>query len=315
MFRKQRREARRRRGRPIRQGSLLEDVRVWTRRFAVVVMVLVAGALIVIDRVEAPVTRDMRAGLADLFAPVIAAVSAPFHAAAEWFDAFQSNATVRERNAELQREIERLRVALQQLPALEDENRRLRAIANAGNRIKGRHITATVVADTDGPYVRSLLVGAGSAEGIGRGMAVINGDGLVGRIVEVGSHTSRVLLVTDLNSRIPVQIAASGLRALLAGTNGRRMRLNYVPPNVSVSPGALIVTSGHGGVLPRGLPVGRVDSVGRHAILVRPLVNWGRLTFVRIVNYSTTGLVQDAPEGTLRREAGRREAGRRAETP
>ena len=298
------------RGRPFRQGSLLGDLRVWMRRFAVAIMVLVAASLIAIDRFETPAIREFRAGVSDFFAPLVATVSAPFHAAADWFDAFESNATVRERNAELEREIERLRLSLHDMAAVNEENRRLRALVNAGNRIKGRHLTAAVFADTGGPYVRSLLVGAGAADALRRGMAVINADGFIGRIVEVGRHTSRVLLVTDLNSRIPVQLAESGLRALLAGTNGRRMRLNYVPPNVSVSVGALIVTSGHGSVLPPGLPVGRVDSVGRDAILVRPLVNWNRLAFVRIVDYRTPGLVQDSPDD-LRQQ----EAGRRTETP
>ena len=308
------------RGRPVRSGNLLAGLRVWTRRFAVILMVLVAGSLIAIDRIGSPVTHEIRSGVADLFAPVIETVSAPFHAAADWFDAFESNATVRERNAELVKEVERLRIALQELAALEEENKRLRALANAGSRIKGRHLTATVVADTGGPYVRSLLVRAGSADGLRRGMAVINADGFIGRIVEVGRHASRVLLVTDLNSRIPVQLAATGLRALLSGTNGRRMRLTYVLPNVSVSVGALIVTSGHGGVLPRGIPVGRVDSVNRDIILVRPLVNWNRLTFVRVIDYRTPGLVEDGlvEDGLVQDGPGdleRRQVGRRPETP
>ncbi len=307
---RKRRQRPRGRGRPFRQGNLLSDLRVWTRRFAVIIMVLLGGSLIAIDRFETPVAREFRAGVSDFFAPLVATVSAPFHAAADWFEAFESNATVRERNTELEREIERLRLSLQEMAAVEEENRRLRALVNAGKRIEGRHLTAAVFADTGGPYVRSLLVGAGSADGLRRGMAIINADGFIGRIVEVGRHASRVLLVTDLNSRIPVQLAASGLRALLAGTNGRRMRLNYVPPNVSVSVGALIVTSGHGGVLPPGIPVGRVDSVGRDAILVRPMVNWNRLAFVRIVDYRTPGLVQDSPDDLLKLEAGRR-----AETP
>lgn len=293
-------------GRPIRQGSLLGALRVWTRRFAVLIMVLLAGALIAVDRFESPVVDEFRAGVADIFAPVIAAVSVPFRTASDWYDAFASNESERDRNAELRQEIERLRLSLQDMAAVEEENRRLRALVNAGSRIKGRHLTARVVVVTGGPYVRSLMVQTGSADGVQRGMAVINGDGYIGRIVSVAKHTARVLPVTDLNSRIPVEVAGSGLRALLAGTNGRRMRLVYIPPNVSVSVGSLIVTSGHGGVLPRGIPVGRIDSVGREAILVRPLVDWNRLTFVRIVDYRTTGLVQDVPDDLRKQKADRR---------
>jgi len=258
-------------------------------------MIVAAGGLIVIDRIDSPVTREIRSSVADIFAPVIDTLSTPFRAAANWFDTFESNAAVRRQNAELINEVERLRVELQEMAALEDENKRLRAVSRAGARIKGRHITAVVVSDPGGPYVRSLIVRAGSAQGVKRGMAVINADGFIGRIVEVGRVASRVLLVTDLNSRIPVQLALSGRRALLSGANGRRMRLSYVPPNVTVSVGTLILTSGHGGVLPRGIPVGRVDSVGRDGIRVRPLVDWNRLTFVRIIDYSSPGLVDEKP--------------------
>ena len=305
MLRKRKKQPRGR-GRPIRRGSLLEGLRIWTGRLAVIVMVLVAGTLIAIDRFNPPAVREFRTGVTDFFTPAIEAVSAPFHAAADWFDAFESNATVRERNAELERKVERLRLSLQEMAAMEEENRRLRELVNAGSRIKGRHLTAAVTVNSGGPYVRSLTVRAGSVDGLRRGMAVINADGYIGRIVEVGRRTSRVLPVTDLNSRIPVHLAKTGLRALLAGTNGRRMRLYYVPSNVSVSVGTLIVTSGLGEVLPPGLPIGRVDSVGPDAILVRPLVNWNRLAFVRIVDHEAPGLVERLPGNRQQQEAGRR---------
>ncbi|MCY4191253.1 MAG: rod shape-determining protein MreC [Rhodospirillaceae bacterium] len=272
-------------------------------------MVLFAGSLIVVDRIESRMTREIRSGVADVFTPVIAALSTPFQAAAEWFSIFKSNAAIRNRNVELIKEVEQLRIALQELLILEEENKRLRTIANAGNRLEGRHFTAAVVADTGGPYIRSLIVRAGTANGLRRGMAVINIDGLVGRIVETGHHASRVLLVTDLNSRIPVQFAASGHRALLSGTNRRQMRLGYVSSDINVSVGSLIITSGHGGLLPPGIPVGRVDSSSRDSILVRPLVDWNRLNFVRIIDFPAPGLVENNPVEVRTRE-GRNQAER-----
>ena len=303
---RRRRRPHRGRGHPVRKGNLPAALRVWTRRLAFILLILTAGSLIAIDRTDSPVTREIRSAVADAFVPVIETVSAPIGAVADWIDTFETSATVRERNAELAREVERLRYALRDRAALAEENRRLRALLNAGRRIEGRHLTTAVIADTGGPYVRSLLVRAGSADGVRRGMAAIDANGLIGRIVAVGRRASRVLLVTDLNSRIPVKLAASGLRALLVGTNGRLMRLNYVPPNVNVPVGARIVTSGHGGVLPRGIPVGRVESVGRDTILVRPLVNWDRLTFVRLLDSRTPGLVDISPGRTGLQEVGRR---------
>jgi rod shape-determining protein MreC len=149
-----------------------------------------------------------------------------------------------------------------------------------------------VIASSGGAYLRNLLVDAGSADGVARGQAAVTGEGLVGRVYEVGVRTARILLITDLNSRIPVLVEGSRQRAILAGDNSGRPVLWYLDPAVPPQIGARIVTSGEGGVFPRGLPVGMVEAVGPGAPRVEPYVGPSRVEYVRIIDY---GLAKALP--------------------
>ena len=122
---------------------------------------------------------------------------------------------------------------------------------------------------------------------------MITGDGLVGRVAGVGNRATRVLLITDLNSRIPVLVEATRTRGILIGNNSNRPRLIHLPPGATVSPGDRIVTSGHGGAFPVGLPIGLIDAVNESGISVQPFVPRDRLEYVRILDYGLKGIVND----------------------
>ena len=102
------------------------------------------------------------------------------------------------------------------------------------------------------------MIDAGHEQNVKTGYPVINADGLVGRVVETGAASARVLLSTDLNSRIPVVVGPDGVRAILAGDNGPRPRLIYLPQNAKIAAGDDVATSGTGGLYPRGLRIGKV---------------------------------------------------------
>jgi len=119
----------------------------------------------------------------------------------------------------------------------------------------------------------------------------ITGNGLVGRVSGLGSRSARILLITDLNSRIPVAIEPSRARAVLAGDNSDRPRLIHLPPGADLSPGDMVVTSGHGGAFPVGMPVGVVAAVSDNGITVQPFVDRARLEVVRVVEYGLAGIL------------------------
>ena len=156
---------------------------------------------------------------------------------------------------------------------------------------EGKHIAARVISDPGGPYVRSVLIRAGQREGVRKGRAVVTAQGLVGRVTEVGEFTSRVMLVTDVNSRIAVIIGATGERAIMAGANADWPKLLHIPRVAGIAKGDRVVTSGHDGVLPPGLPVGEVAEIEPGNVRIRLFVDTQALGFVRVIDHDMPGLL------------------------
>lgn len=273
------------------------SARIWLRRSAFFMLIALATAFIVFSRLDAPWARDVRAAIMDAVAPVVEALSVPVRAVAGWFDSFEDTADVRRQNKELRDQVARLKLQLADARRTELENKRLRELMNVAPARAARLLTARVIADPGGTYVRSFIVSAGAADGVRRGQAVINANGFIGRVVEVGQRTARVLLITDLNSRVPVMVRESGARAILAGANAGRPRLSFLQDRIPVRVGMTVVTSGHGGVIPVGLPIGRVTLVEKHRVEVQPFVDWNSVQYVRIVVFDAPGLiVPDIPQ-------------------
>ena len=118
--------------------------------------------------------------------------------------------------------------------------------------------TARVVADGGGIYARAVLLAAGPNHSLRKGQIALDERGLAGRVTEVGSRSARVLLATDMNSRIPVTLEGSRARAMMVGTNGARPRLQHWPEGSMPQEGDRVVTSAEAAAFPAGLPVGIV---------------------------------------------------------
>ena len=176
-------------------------------------------------------------------------------------------------------------------------------LLNVSPEPAAKFISARVIGDAERVFVKSLLLNSGSIEGVRKGQAVISGDGLVGRVVDVGARSSRVLLLQDINSRIPVVVASTRVRAILAGKNRQPPRLLRLPAGTVVTPGDLVTTSGHGGAFPPGLSVGRVISVDETGVIVQPHVKFDHLEYVRVVDYTLGKAPQRSTGKTKRKPA------------
>jgi rod shape-determining protein MreC len=144
----------------------------------------------------------------------------------------------------------------------------------------------------------------------------MTGAGLVGRVTEVGDRAARVLLVTDLNSRVPVAVDGSRERAVLAGDNSDRPRLLYLPARTTVKVGDRLVSSGNGGIFPPGLPVGEVAAIEDGIVRVEPYAELSRLDYLRIVNYGLSGVLpQPVMPRAVKAPRGNREPTLREPTP
>jgi rod shape-determining protein MreC len=160
------------------------------------------------------------------------------------------------------------------------------------------YVSGRVVSDNGGPFVDTVIVNVGRDQGAKSGDAVIDTDGLIGRIVSTGERAARVLLLTDLNSRMPVVIEPGHYKAVLAGDNTKWPRLDYLLASSSAAPGDRVVTSGDGGLIPPGLPVGLVIKTSDGILRVQSFANRERLDFVRVLKYAFPTQVQrqDPPE-------------------
>ena len=245
-----------------------------------------------VGKMEPAAFERARAQVTDAIAPILDAVSRPLDYIHDVVGEGKSLLALREENA-------RLRIAQDHLlqwqaiaRKLETENRALRDLLNFVPAVGTETVSGRVIGDSGGAFARTMILSAGSREGIRKGQAVITGAGLIGRVQEVGLRSSRLLLLADLNSRVPVVIESSRVRGVVAGTNGETLRLVYLPPDVVVAPGDRIVTSGHGGALPPGIPVGIVAAVGEAGIEVEPFVDPARLEFVQVLDYGLDGIIE-----------------------
>jgi len=161
-------------------------------------------------------------------------------------------------NRQLRRDLVAARGWRDQAVALEEENARLRALLGVRTDPPLPMVFANTVLDARGPFSNSRLADAGADRGVTDGNPVLGERGLVGRVVGVAPHASRLMLLTDVQSRTPVLIARTNGRAILTGDGGPNPALAYLRTHDPLRDGDKVLTSGDGGVLPRGLPVGVV---------------------------------------------------------
>ena len=199
-------------------------------------------------------------------------------------------------NLRLEQENERLLQWQQAALKLAADNKQLKSLVKAVPEPAISYATARIIANSGGAYVRTIMIDAGSDDGLARGQAVISGEGLVGRLTEVGSRAARVLLITDLNSRVPVLVENSHEAAVLAGDNSDRPRLVYFGNGHEIKIGDRVVTSGEGGIFPPGLAVGVVSAVDGGIPRVEPYADLSQIGYVMAVDYGLSGgLPQPVP--------------------
>ena len=272
---------------------LSPQMRTAIQRTLLPVLVLLSAAIVVLGKADQLLFDSMRTAVTDTVAPVLEAFSRPLAAAGSAIDKVQLLITTYRENERLESENARLLQWQQTALNLAADNQKLRGLLKAVPENSVSYVTARVIANSGGAYVRMLLIDAGADDHVARGQAAITGEGLVGRLTEVGNRAARVLLITDLNSRIPVTIESSHVNAVLAGDNSERPRLLYLPSADAVKIGDRVVTSGEGGVFPPGLPVGVVAAMDAGGPRIEPYVELSQAGYLLVVDY---GLSRSLPQ-------------------
>ena len=261
------------------------SLRIIMQRFALLLLAVTALGVMVIGRAEGGLVDRSRSFVLDLVAPILATLSRPVVAFNEAVAEVEALGSIRAENIRLREENARLLAWQEAARRLHAENQALRELTQFREGPQAQYVTARLVGDSGSAFVRSALLDVGRRAGVQSGHAVLGGEGLAGRITEIGDHSARVLFLTDLNSRLPVIVERTRERAILAGDNSAQPRLTLAQSIVGLQVGDRIITSGHGGSFPMGIPVGFVSSLGDGVPRVRLLVELGRLQYVRVADY------------------------------
>ena len=259
-------------------------------RLTLPVLIALSFAVMLLGKADIILAEKARMALADTLAPIYGAIAEPMEGVHRTVDDIAGLASLRDDNARLREENERLRRWQSAALALEAENTALKANLHWIPDPAPAYVTAPVVADAGGVYARSVLLAGGASSGIGKGQIALDERGLVGRVTETGARSARVLLITDMNSRIPVTLETSRARAMLSGNNTPRPRLSFWPEGVMPQEGERVVTSAQANAFPAGLPVGVVHYSANNVPEIVPAALLDRLEVVRIFDYGLRGV-------------------------
>jgi len=260
-----------------------DKTKIKQRRLAHVGLIVLSFSLMFLGKADLVSLRDGRMGSNDFLAPVIDFVSVPIRGIQTMAEGIRTVASLRAENVRLKAENDLLKRWRRRAEILESENQQLRSVTGAVSYENRKPITARAVTAPGGSFAHTVLISIGSEKGIVQGNPVITSDGLVGIVIDVGRAYARVLMISDINARIPVILSSSSWPGLTIGKNSEFLELAFLPAEAKPAIGELVLTSGHGGVLPAGLAVGRVERVEDDRIWVRPAVDFRHLGYVSVL--------------------------------
>ena len=279
---------------PTGQISRLGTLKSLLQRFAFLSLIGVTFALMLIGKADTVLVERARSAVTDAVTPILRVMSEPASMISQTINNVRELASIREQNAELREANDRLLQWQSLAQRLEAENKSLRSLLALVPEPGAEFVSARVVGDVGGAFAQSVIITAGLSSGVTKGQVVMTGEGLVGRVTQAGNASSRVLLITDINSRIPVLVGEAGNRAILAGDNGVRPKLLYLNQSAA-APGDKVVTSGDAEAFPPGIPIGQVAEVEDGNVAVELFVARDKLQYVRVADYGLAGILIEPP--------------------
>ena len=272
----------------------LKRIKAQVKQFAPVLFLIAALALTGIGVSNNPVLIRVRTAATDAFVPILSVLYTPVRWVKDIGNSVTEIFSIRSENERLKEENASLRLLQNKVYQLSSDNQKLSQLLNYKPEGEKRFVTARIIADNGGSFSKSVLVQAGSVDGVSKGNLALTELGVLGRVIEVGTLASRVLLITDYTSRIPVKVGEDGILAILSGDNDILLKLIAVPEGAQINIGDLVMTSGHSGVYPAGLSLGTVVSMDGNNIYVQPFSERDKAEFVRLVDFGLDGLLPDS---------------------
>jgi len=264
----------------------LSHIRMMVKKFAIVLLFFVAFAMMLFNKTDSVLIDKTSSVASDVFSPVIDLLVIPARLVSGTLNYVYDFKNIREENKRLKEENRELIIKSSRAIALETENRLLTNLLNYIPPKGVSYLTARVVAEEGNVFSHSLIAYIGGNKNIKKGQVVLSDAGVVGRVDRVGSAYANIILVTDINSKIPVMIERNRIRGMLSGDNTSLPKLIFTPLDTELKIGDRIVTSGVAGVFPPGLPIGKIVSVEKNNVKVKTFSNLDKIEYIRIVDYN-----------------------------
>lgn len=251
-----------------------------------VIVIALAVVLVLIGKAQSGLFDQARVKITDWMSPVLVKARAPVQGFDRWMGSVSQIFSVYEQNLKLKEENARLRQWRNAAVVLQGRVARYQTLLHAVPDPKLNAVLAQVIGRANKPFLQTMILNAGREDHAMPGQAVMDARGMIGRVYLAGQRTSWVILLTDINSRIPVAVAPGNVQAIMTGDNTAMPALEMVSRLVTLHPGDQVVSSGDGGLLPPGLPIGTVMSDGQGGWRVALLADAGSSQDVEILNFS-----------------------------
>ena len=262
----------------IRSAFLVKGTK---QRFSLFALIIVSIILIFVETIETKPLNSFRAIVKDTIYRGSLVVSLPSKSFGSSTNYIKEHINLYSNYNQLKKEYTELKNSASKSDFLELENSQLRKLIDEQIASSSNYVSARVMIDKQSPYLNSFIINTGKNKKIKNGLAVLEAKNFIGRIVDVNYFSSRVLLVSDLNSKIPVVIEPSGYHAILSGHGANPPTLEYLPKNYKINNGDKVYTSGKARIFSPGIPVGEVK-IENNIANVLLFSDLDQVTFVNI---------------------------------
>jgi len=251
------------------------------QRFSLFILAVISVLLIFLETIDAKPLNAARSFVKDMIYRGSLLVSYPSEIISDTYSFTNKHINLYKNYNKLIEENKELKNNISKSEFLEMENTQLRKLIDEPSVLVSNLVSARVIFDKQSPYLNSFVINTGNNKGIKNGMAVLDGENFIGRVVDVNFFSSRVLLVSDLNSKIPVITEPTGNHAILSGHGSKETTLEYLPENHEIKNGDKVYTSGQEGIFLPGIPIGKIK-LNKDIVEVILFSNLKQITFVNV---------------------------------
>jgi len=255
------------------------------QRFSLIGLIFFSVGLLIISKINLPFNNYLKITLNEIVYRTSFIISVPENKIQNISGKIKEHLDVYNDYLLVKEELKEIQTKKYEIQFLKEENKRLKKTINE-YIYNSEELVAKVLIDKNSPFLKSIIVNKGSKDNVKLGMAVLDQSYLVGKIVEVNYSTSRALLVSDLNSKIPVGIEPGNIQSILSGTGKINGKIEYLETDISIVDKSIVYTSGSGGLFKPGIPIGTYHKETDESYeIVNFFSKLSQLTFVKLVSF------------------------------